>query len=715
MAATGHSQQSGPPSPSPHHVSAALESTAASSTEEGDEEEEEESIAATRPRREHKAPQSIYTAPTQLRRAKQSSLEAELTKQHNRRRRARRKRARDSRDSRELPRPKAAGSGGGNELLAEAEPDDEDEADDGGRGGFMSAPRSKRRKSLYGARRKHRPSDGSLYGDDGADSDRGSADTQSEDERRQQEEDEEVEDRRRRRRAATANEPPIIIHLRVRITAGRDNGGKFCAVRKYQIDHFTGVIIPPAPRRQQQQHSPMYRNGHSQHSDDEADDGQQHSQYEPTDDSDKDTTHSNNTTNQSSSIQPRRPRRSVYWPPKPSTWEINLNLPVLHTTALGRKVYGVLPNAMLVVSSKGKLAMPAPGTFDYSVFGMGREQSRTKDEHDDVVVKKEEVEEASDDAERATIRQIRSASVGSAGSTAPATTGRSPYAQHSLTSTAADENSTAYPSYYSSSPPISSSRYSFDSVEAAGPYVPPPPPATFPPSPPASPPAPPRVMRTLHSMPSLEYDIANVRAGIHPLYLSALEQIDRLRSERQQAVMRLQRERLQHVNDLYEAEMKQVEEEWKDEARGLQARIIDQLTTQHRHSAHSPNSSSAAVPRTLRRRHHLMPVSGSRAVLKRYHAEYCLPAVERRADVDRCRRLIEAVMGDDEGGDILRRIDERMEKRRERSGAWRRHTRDLDGLSGWNGSGRHDDSARGLVARSYAATRRQRDANGRFQ
>ncbi len=73
------------------------------------------------------------------------------------------------------------------------------------------------------------------------------------------------------------------------------------------------------------------------------------------------------------------------------------------------------------------------------------------------------------------------------------------YAQHSLTS--ADNSYSAMHGAMYDPSPVSPSRYSFDRTDASGAYVPPPPPATFPPSPPASPHASPRLMHTLRSMP----------------------------------------------------------------------------------------------------------------------------------------------------------------------------------------------------------------------
>ena len=715
------------------------EQSADSSAGEEEESAEEESIAATRPRREPRAPQSIYVAPTELRKRK-TPVDTEQD-ERNRRRRERRKRARESRDLLQQQQQQRQ-SAGTDETMAEAEQDDDEQADDGGRSSFMAAPRAKRRKSLYGARRKQRHTS-STYASEGAeetDSARDSVGTHSDDERRQQEDKEDKEDSRRRRRrgGSSSSEPPIVIHIRVRLAPGRDHAGKFCGIRTYQLDRITGVQLPPPSRQQRQQSPRPQRNGHSppplQHyRDDEDDDHIDHAQQQPHIPSDHTDSDGGAARNMSSSRadRGRKPRReSVNWQlpnsnstgstssSKPNKHRSDIHLPVLHVTPAGQQLYGVLPDATLVTNARGKLAPPS--TFDFSVF------RSAKKEHD-IVVKKEEVEAEDGGVEaaaavRQSTRRGRSSSVGPNAHATSAATTRSAYAHYSSTNSSTADHHSSYNSYYNSSP-VSSSHHSFDAAaESSNSYVRPPPPATFPPSPPASPPVSPRLMHTMRSMPSLEYHISNVRAGTHPLYLSALEQIDRLRAERQQAVERLKRERLQHVDDQYAAETKQVEEEWKDEARGLQARIIDQLTTQHRHShtaisslTHPDNLSSLATTRMTRRRHHLLPTHHSRTVLKRYHAEYCLPVVERRADVERCRRLIEDALGEEEGGDILKRLDGKLERRRERYGSgglWRR-AHQLRNGEGWGGGGsRHAEE---LAARADAAVRRTRGSDGRFQ
>ena len=710
--------------------------TSEDSDEAEEEEEQAESIAATRPRREPKAPQSLYIAPTELRKRK-VHIDADASAELNKRRRGRHKRARDSRE----PQGQEAAN---DEVLAEAEHDDYDEADESGRGGFMAASRSKRRKSLFGARRRHRRSDGSTYADNGADdtdSDRESVDTHSDDERRQDD-----DDHRRRRGMAASNEPRIVIHVRVRVKPGRDAGGKFCGIRKYKLDRITGIPggLPSSPpskqhrqsQPQQQPHRNGYSSRHRPHGEFEPDDGRgqnKHAEHSD-DDNGKLTTidsflrqrerHDRRQQQLNLADTSRAAIRSAVgpahwqpaWPTRAGVY--SSGLPRAHDTSSTAMDHDAQPDAKLEVDSQGNIAWP--GASNYAAYHFDQrkraeEQAERRDDmahldEQEVMVKKELVEAgAAEEEQRERARQMRSASVGvSASTAASAATTRSAYAQHGLTN-ATNDHSYAHTSRHDSSL-LSPSRRSFDRADAFGPYVPPPPPATFPPSPPASPPAQSRVMLTMRSMPSLEYDIANVRAGIHPLYLSALEQIDRLRIEREHGVERMKHERLQHVDDLHVAEMKQVEEEWKDEARGLQQRIIDQLTTQHRHSAYSPNSASAATARTTRRRHMLTAGSRSKAVLKRYHAEYCLPAVERRADVDKCRRLIEELMGDEEGADLLRRVDERIERRKERTGAWKRHTRELQAL----GSDWPDDSAR-AVSRAWAAAQRTRGSNGRFQ
>jgi len=652
MAAAGRNQHNA----SSSHLSSldppALEESTSSDTgeeDEDEEEEEEESIAATRPRREPRAPTSLYIAPTELRKRK-PLVEHNDTDAKNKRRRLRRQQLR------ELERQQVEDA-----LLAEAEQDDE--PDNGGRDAFMSARPAKRplrRKSLFGARRRPRRSGASQYGEDEAEEeygDRDSADTQSDDERRADQEEREEraeaesEEEGRSERRSSSSEPRIVIHLHVRLKPGRDAGGKFCGIRKYRVDRFSGLPDDmQLTLRQQHKHAEPtpQRNGHEEaHTDDDSDSNHKHAQR----------SHPAS----SSHTALRRPRRSRH------------------------------------AESNKQLQSP-------------RSSSTTDGHHaradaDELQVKLEQMED--NDTSMATrdgvTRQRTSSATASASAAAPPpATARTAYAQHSLTS-AYNSHSGDFSSRFDPSP-MSPSRYSFDRTDAAGNFIAPPPPATFPPSPPPSPPASPRIMQTMRSMPSLEFDIANVRAGIHPLYLSALEQVDYMRTERQHGVERLKRERLQHVDDLYTAEMKQVEEEWKDEARGVQQRIIDQLTAQHRqstHPAHSPSASAAA--RTTRRRHQLLSGGSatSRAVLKRYHAEYCLPAVERRADLERCRQLIEEVMGEEEGGKKLRRLDERLEKRRERAGAWKRHhNRELDALQ---------------IGRQDALTLRQRSANGRFQ
>ena len=723
MASTAHNQRSAPAAPALKLQSPPEdEPSTASESEAG--EEEDESIATTRPRREPRAPQSLYIAPTVLRKRRSTAGEAaERAEVKNKRRRERRKRARESRD---MQRHTAVSD----EVMAEAEEDDE--ADDGGRAGFMAAPRSKRRKSLFGTRRKQAQSTSSYAEDGAADihSGRDSADTLSDDQRRQQEEEEDSRKRRPVTVASSSTEQRLVIHLRVRLKPGRDAGGKFCGVRRYRLDRITGLPddVHNALILHKQQQAQLQRNGHSQprqHSDDDDADErhepglQSEHAYADRDavDSQSHTAHAS-----SSSAIPGRPRRSVNVrperdPTRPSRSWANkseygqpmdsLNLPVGHISPGGSRYYGVLPNGTVVIDAQGTTVWPDASTFDYSVFDYDLSRHKWAGGNDTLAVKREVLDlEELREADRETI-QRRSASLASSASVAPASTARSPYAQHSLTSTHSNHDTTEHTSRYDFSL-LSPPRYTFD---ASGLLIPPPPPASFPRSPPASRPSSPRVMYTMRSMPSLDYDIANVRAGIHPLYLSALEQIDRLRTERQQGVERLKRERLQHVDDLYTAEMKQVDEEWKDEARGLQQRIIDQLTTQHRHAGHPPHSPSIATTRVTRRRN-LLPAGTSRTVLKRYHADYCLPAVERRADVNRCRQLIEEVMGDEEGGELLRRMDERIEKRRAKSGVWRRHTRDWDGFGG--GGGRHDEATRAAL-RAYAAANRQRGANGRFQ
>ena len=690
MATPGRSQQNG----SGTHAGSppALESSSSSDTgedkeeEEEDEEEEDESIAVTRPRREHRAPQSLYVAPTVLRKRKLTAAEINTT-ERNKRRRIRRQQLR------EQARQQAASDA----LMAEAE--QEEEPDNDGRDAFMAAApakRAARRKSLFGTRRRTRAPlpDERADGLSGKDTEDVWARTQSDDERRQAIETEPGEEgnfsgERREPRYARMkqeyidwrarvdaqereeqDEPRFVIHLRWRLRPGRDAGGKFCGIRRYKFDRVTGLpsddeLPSPAPRSRS--HSPPQQNGHEQsHSDDDSESTHNDARRQP----------AATAASSSASARPRRPRRT--------SQAVSEN---------GEADGARQERSQSAESSKASDGRGAAAEIDT----------------EDLQVKLEKMHEVDAQAQerRESARRQRSASgnASSAPTAVPSSAAatRSAYAQHSLTSAPNNGDSSEYSARQHDPSPLSPSRYPFDRTDAAGHFVAPPPPATFPPSPPASPPASPRVMRVMRSMPSLEYDIANVRAGIHPLYLSALEQIDALRLERQVGVERLKRERLAHVDELYAAEMKQCEEEWKDEARGLQQRIIDRLTAQHRTRPGSPSASASAAARTTRRRHQqlLDTAASSRAVLKRYHAEYCLPAAERRADLERCRRLIEEGMGEEEGGEVLRRVDVRLEKRRERAGVWRRHhNREVDALA----SRKHE-----------ALTQRQRSANGRFQ